>query len=145
MFWSFTMKKFVSALALLALFFCHDVFAQDPLQAQKYDFVYERERQNAYLEWHHKTTYLANNVADAQIGRAIEEWKKDGDQNKFDRATEVILNNYRTECARLKKILEKRMRWAENNLHAHSLEEALQAEARLMNRELKRMMRFTMN
>ncbi len=124
----------------LLLFFQSDIFAQeDPWQLyyRKYDFVYEREEQSAQLELHHKITLLANNELDPLINKAIHEWRKNGNQEKFNLATKVALQNYRIQCAKLENIFEKRMRWAKNNLHAESPQEALQAHARLMNKKLQ--------
>lgn len=124
-------------LILAVVFQSCDVFAEDPLQVSKYDFIYEREARDARMEFHNRVSMMANNEMDPVINKAIMVWRGDGNKEKFNRATEAALQNYRAECDRLQKRFEKRMRWAEKNLHANSKEEAMMAVTKISNRSLQ--------
>ena len=142
------MKKLLMSLILIhvsTIQCCCNVFAQDPLQSHKYDFVYEKEARNVRMELNNKIAMLANNELDPVINKAIMVWRGDGDKEKFNRATEVALKNYRAECGKAQKHFEKRMCWAEKNLHANSQEEVLKVGMKVATREIKNLMRNFVN
>ncbi len=117
------------------------LYSEDPIKSRRYDFVYEEEARKARIEFKNQVTLAANHELDPVINKAIMVWQKDSDKEKFNKATEAALKNYRNECDKLQKCFEKRMAWAEKNLHASSQEEAMKAVMKIANRSVQNFMR----